>query len=343
MEKQNNHIEDIESPTAKLINDDSKIKIRTQEYCTCCGNKSSSKKICEHCDTRKGARHYYCAWCGSDLPSGSQICDNCGEKIDRFQRIKNAPRIFFATFLFFLATLNFFVAIVPAIFFLLFAVLLLPVAKKFYLGLTHGKISLRKKLNLIISPLLVVCIIINTTAFMNLGNYETGVEEWNAGSFANAMYHFNGCKNYKDTKDYIEEFESEVTSQLIESLWYSFPYGLDGNGEKERWHYQFNSDGTALLRKQQLTETQHSCRVASYQDHTYNYTFEYVINSGLYDIQISVGGKSYSLLVVRNDDGNIELIHFSPADPSAERISYSRDYGALPKVGDSIYKVGDST
>lgn len=312
------------------------MKLYTKKCCTACGNESSSKKKCEHCGIDKNKKHGFCAWCGSEISSGAKVCKNCGEKRIESGKFTNAIRIFFSVIFFIVGVCNLFIAILPAIFFLVFAILLLPIAKTFYNGLTHEKVALRKKLNPIISMVLVVFFVVSTIGSLNVTNYNTAIEEWEEGHYGTAMYHFNASKGYKDSNEYIEKFEEEVSAQLSETLWYSYPQYYEDHGEiREQWHYKFNPDGTAVVRKQQVST--HSYRVESYKDSTHPYIFDYVINNGLYDAQISVGGVSYSLLVVKNDDGELEVVSFSPTDFTTERLSFSRDTGDFPEVGDPIY------
>jgi len=121
------------------------------KYCKNCG-KENSAKICSHCGSNSRKAHNYCGWCGNEINEKVIICPNCHEKqVDGAgAKFGNAICVVLALiFAFTAAGFIFFEgAIVPAVLFLIAAVLLLPFMNNVVKNATFGNKGKRTLLSI---------------------------------------------------------------------------------------------------------------------------------------------------------------------------------------------------
>ena len=304
-------------------------------YCTNCGKETSARKICEHCGVKKNKKHNFCEWCGTAFEPNTKVCPNCKEPKRIGSIIGNAFRLLFAIIIIFVGfvytmsgLLSLPEGLLPGLIVLLIGIAILPSSQRILYKITHNNLQYRKTIRLVATPVLIIVLFFSMNSWTTIYGYSKAMEHWEDNAYAAAMDYLVRHPEYKDSQEYIDKFETEVYTSLMETPWCSdlMKYG----NYADRWDYEFHSDGTLLRRKQLWKEnvyvTGSGYELDSYEDTVFSgYSLAYGSNdeTGVYEVCIQFGYDfEYVLNLGIAEDGTIVVIGF---------------YGTVGTQGDSWY------
>ena len=220
-------------------------------------------------------------------------------------------------------------ALLPAILILLIGIGILPFSQRILHRATHNNLRLRKIIKWIAPLVLVVILFFSLDSCMTIHGYSTAMKHWDNTAYAAAMNYLVKNPEYKDSKAYIEKFENDVHSSLMQFPWWA---GLDRYGDyAESMHYEFHADGT-VLRRTTSWDMQRGMDVDSYDDFITQYTLIYDVNddTGVYEVLLRVGPEhactDYVVLLGVSDSGVIVVNGFyNKASGINNQQDFSRD------------------
>ena len=197
-------------------------------FCTNCGKKTSSKKICENCNVKIGSAHSFCKWCGAELEENAKNCPQCKEKV------KNDLLVLKILF-YVVGVLFVIVGIVsisngdylPGVFFGLFGILLLPIVKDFIKKTTCCNPKLHNLIMKIRIVALVVLVIAGIATIppsdpdtaKNSGSSNSAAEVSKEPVILNEQQALKAAKEYM--KDNSRKVEKQIASECEFTKFYS--------------------------------------------------------------------------------------------------------------------------